>query len=615
MSRGCVPCTITCQLGFQGASSGGICIFTALAVSGGRGVTSSDGDTVIHVIDDVRQIRRDFMCKHTLLLEHMRYFESCLAGVSAEDEVEISVHCDIKVFEWLAEYMEGTRQVSSLEPKDIVSILISSDFLQMHKLVEECLQAMHDAIADILPLPLDLGCVPDRLVGALASHFRPEELAELQDPRDRLRSRLWAHLLHGLLSQGDSVINCCARCQRIFTARERLSNACPKTAGCGVQAGCEQLPFVLQHTADVDWDVGRFLYHLWIQLGRSWADLYWKVWARLQHFHCATCKSQFCGLELADCRYHPHEPVLNEGMLVYPCCKAVAAAAPHGLRQPGCCIKEHIPDLSGATDQAVLEQLRRRMPTISAGAKDALLVVESAQAQDLIGQGEEVEPEHATGAAQERTPRAPPAADGKEAPEAEAATPKHVDAANSELCPKARYCCDPPPEHNPSGHGSAARSSSRPRRRPRSAAAHRGEESPKRAMEYRLQRSPYDDSNSLDDFFVDASDSFADLRLPTFFEPKLPKGVANQRKLHHMMDVLREDDRRRMDELVARSCVYQSKVVFERQRAAKGPSAVERQVQKLAWLVSGWTSDGPQHPDSLVKTESRPRRARPTSIR
>ena len=30
------------------------------------------GDTVIHVIDDIRQIRKDFFCKQSQLLEHMK---------------------------------------------------------------------------------------------------------------------------------------------------------------------------------------------------------------------------------------------------------------------------------------------------------------------------------------------------------------------------------------------------------------------------------------------------------------------------------------------------------------------------------------------------------------
>lgn len=52
----------------------------------------------------------------------------------------------------------------------------------------------------------------------------------------------------------------------------------------------------------------------------------------------------------------------------------------------------------------------------------------------------------------------------------------------------------------------------------------------------RLQRSPYQDATALQELLADTGETS---RTPSFFEPKLPKGVASQRKLHHMMDVLR----------------------------------------------------------------------------
>ena len=38
----------------------------------GTSVERDRGDTVIHVIDDLRQIRKDFFCKQSQLLEHMK---------------------------------------------------------------------------------------------------------------------------------------------------------------------------------------------------------------------------------------------------------------------------------------------------------------------------------------------------------------------------------------------------------------------------------------------------------------------------------------------------------------------------------------------------------------
>ena len=41
--------------------------------------------------------------------------------------------------------------------QDVVSILISADFLQMDVLVNECLEGMYKSLEEIVALPLDLG--------------------------------------------------------------------------------------------------------------------------------------------------------------------------------------------------------------------------------------------------------------------------------------------------------------------------------------------------------------------------------------------------------------------------------------------------------------------------
>ena len=82
-------------------------------------------------------------------MKEMRYFSEYLSSEThLWDEVDISVHCDITVFEWLMRYakrglLEGARgeildsplEPPTLEPANVVSILISSDFLKMDSLV------------------------------------------------------------------------------------------------------------------------------------------------------------------------------------------------------------------------------------------------------------------------------------------------------------------------------------------------------------------------------------------------------------------------------------------------------------------------------------------------
>lgn len=49
-----------------------------------------------------------------------------------------------------------------------VSILISSDFLQMQRLVEECLRFVGEHLTEIVKLPIDLSCLGDKMVLQLA---------------------------------------------------------------------------------------------------------------------------------------------------------------------------------------------------------------------------------------------------------------------------------------------------------------------------------------------------------------------------------------------------------------------------------------------------------------
>lgn len=94
-------------------------------------------------------VKRDFTCPRNILVREMRYFEEYLSSdAQLWDEVDISVHCDVPVFEWLMRYakrgmLEGpcgetlseAPPAPKLEPANAVSILISSDFLKMENLV------------------------------------------------------------------------------------------------------------------------------------------------------------------------------------------------------------------------------------------------------------------------------------------------------------------------------------------------------------------------------------------------------------------------------------------------------------------------------------------------
>lgn len=97
-------------------------------------------------------------------MKYMKYFESALKNMAVGDEFDISVHCDVKIFEWLLNYIENEEwktqpgkkvfeiisdkntkdENRKMKPEitvpDVISILISAEYLLIPNLVEESLR-------------------------------------------------------------------------------------------------------------------------------------------------------------------------------------------------------------------------------------------------------------------------------------------------------------------------------------------------------------------------------------------------------------------------------------------------------------------------------------------
>lgn len=78
-----------------------------------------------------------------------------------------------------------------LDIKLAVSILISSDFLQMKELVETTLAFIANHLQEIVNLPIDMSCINTQLISQLANCVKLHVLESLQDKKDKLRSKLY----------------------------------------------------------------------------------------------------------------------------------------------------------------------------------------------------------------------------------------------------------------------------------------------------------------------------------------------------------------------------------------------------------------------------------------
>lgn len=316
---------------------------------GGTGVAAPaegrrDDLIAIHVCDDQRRISRDFYCSRELLLANMLYFQSYLSGARRYEDIDISVHCDVHIFEWLMEYIHEPTTPPQLDPATVVSILISANFLGMRELVEVCLGFFKQNAAEVVRLPLDLGCLNDELLTELAQRFEPEEIERMRDKKDRLASRLYEKKIDEVLSDEEEQLRRCAYCHKHFTDEQRDWESCLKAPVLVDFHGNA----IAEHVANKGWSVSAWVAQCRKGKAHSARELFWRIWSLTHFLNCSECGQPFPLAELDHCSYHP-QPAAFEGgdsCGVYPCCgqPAVRFELSAGRRR-GCRAKRHTPDL------------------------------------------------------------------------------------------------------------------------------------------------------------------------------------------------------------------------------------------------------------------------------
>ena len=72
-----------------------------------RGLSGKGPNEIItiHVFDENRKKSQDFKCQKSLLVRYMKYFEKYLTDNTSGNDIDISVHCDVKIFDWLVKYI------------------------------------------------------------------------------------------------------------------------------------------------------------------------------------------------------------------------------------------------------------------------------------------------------------------------------------------------------------------------------------------------------------------------------------------------------------------------------------------------------------------------------
>lgn len=325
--------------------------------AGSADVQARDDTIVIHVCDEARGVNRDFHCGRRVLTNGMKYFRSYLSDSSSFEEIDISVHCDVHIFQWLMNYIKKPRARPELDIRNVISILISSDFLQMEGLVSHCLQHIKANVSAILKSPIDINCISSQLLVKLAQLFTPEEIDAIDDPKDKLMSKLFMRKLEALLHDPQNHLFECKHCGKLFTLEQHAWMRCPSSATTYINFHGEA---IARHAPSVNWDVRKHIMNMRVAQKLRWRSIYWKLFARVNCLRCVECGQQFPLAELNHCSYHESDPVFapgeNEGR--FECCRAKAFR--FGVHSsPGCAARSHVPEAKTAHAKRCLDVLNK----------------------------------------------------------------------------------------------------------------------------------------------------------------------------------------------------------------------------------------------------------------
>ena len=225
-----------------------------------QGVSGEDDSIVIHVCDENRGINKDFTCRKDVLLSEMAYFRSYLNGSESCEDIDISVHCDIQIFQWLIKYLNEPAAPPSLDTGSVISILISSQFLKMDRLVQLCLDYVCHNLPEILKMPIDLNCLNQDLLTALSARVSVDQLDELvaADRKDKIVSKMYMKKLEALLQADDHQLMRCALCGKLLAVKDRGSLVCGKAK---LFIGFHG-DVVAEHVPSSAWDINKYLLDL-----------------------------------------------------------------------------------------------------------------------------------------------------------------------------------------------------------------------------------------------------------------------------------------------------------------------------------------------------------------
>ncbi|XP_001648568.2 uncharacterized protein KIAA1841 homolog [Aedes aegypti] len=332
----------------------------------------AEPEVIIHVCDEVKGTSRDFSCPQKLLITKMGYFADVTAGQRLED-MDISVHCDLQIFEWLMKWVKKDSMSQddwpALDPSNVVPILVSASFLQMEPLLLDCLSFCHARLNEVVKASANLACLNDSIITRLAAMFTNLELEMVKDKKDRIAPRLWTKLIQSLCEIEPQALRGhyatlvgmfrCLRCGKFLTQTVSTFIHCvPQNIRLNRWG-----QLISSHMKDPSWNITSYVASLHKEL-RSWRKVYWRLWGHCHFLYCAICDTHFAVYQMLWCQYHPEQPQFlgpaAEGRVAgpagrYPCCGKQAYRYETLPSPTGCQFREHTVQADTDRDRAILQ--------------------------------------------------------------------------------------------------------------------------------------------------------------------------------------------------------------------------------------------------------------------
>ncbi|XP_049726322.1 SANT and BTB domain regulator of class switch recombination isoform X3 [Elephas maximus indicus] len=254
----------------------------------------------------------------------------------------------------LQEAAPGQDAVSKTEPGNVISILISSEFLKMDSLVEQCIQYCHKNMNAIVATPCNMNCINSSLLTRIADLFTHNEVDDLKDKKDKFRSKLFCKKIERLFdpeylnpdSRGNAAtLYRCSLCKKLLTKEtERRIPCIPGKINVDRHGN-----IIYIHLRDKTWDVHEYLNSFFEEL-KSWRDVYWRLWGTVNWLTCSRCCQAFLCTEFSHCQYHSETVVYptavsspsTVGTGIYPCCNQKVLRFDPTQLTKGCKVRDHM---------------------------------------------------------------------------------------------------------------------------------------------------------------------------------------------------------------------------------------------------------------------------------